>query len=649
MSGILGLFNLDGKPVESDELRDMASLLTRRGPDRTGIWHSGPIGLGHTLLATTPEMLLEDLPLEHSQFGCVITGDIRLDNRAELFTALGLADRGAVTGDAGLALAAYLEWGEACVERFLGDFAFAVWDPRLRQLFCARDHVGMRQLIYHYSPSRFFAFATEPRAILVLPQVPYRINEARIADYLVEELEGVDKTSTFFEDVYRLPPAYTMVVTKQGVRQRRYWRPEPGPELLLPSDDAYAEAYLDVFTEAVRCRLRTVGPKGSMLSGGIDSGSVVAVARRLLAAENRAPLLTFSAVSPDGDAEPETRAILAALTIDGLDPTTVSFARLDGLLPELEQLTWDLDEPFDGSMTLVRAVYLAARRRGLKMLLDGAGGDTVLSEGRQLARLLRAGRWRTAYREASGQNRFWKGAYPPRRELLKSARVAFVPEFVLRPLRRQRQRRRIGRRMRSSPISAELARRMDVDERLRILEQSAITGPLSDGRTERARGIDHPYLAVGRERYDRVAGAVGIEPRDPFLDLRVISLCLRLPDRQMLHDGWPKAILRGAAAYRVPEEVRLRRGKEHLGWAFTNALLDGLQDSTRRDVESNLKVVGRYVDLEATESCREYLRGRGALQTDNAYHVIFLAEWVRHHADRPRRARTAVGGGESHD
>jgi asparagine synthase (glutamine-hydrolysing) len=646
VSGILGLYNLDGKPVESSELRNMASLLMRRGPDRTGVWQSGPIGLGQTLLAATPEMLLEDLPLEHAESGCVITGDIRLDNREELLTELGLGDREVAPGDAGLALAAYLEWGEGCVEHFLGDFAFAVWDPRGLRLFCARDQMGMRQLIYHLSPGRFFAFATEPRAILVLPQVPYRINEARIADYLVKELEGIDKTNTFFEEVHRLPPAHTLTVTPEGIRQRRYWALEAGPELRLASDDEYAEAFLEVFTEAVRCRLRTVGRVGSMLSGGIDSGSVVAVAGHLLAAEHRGPLLTFSAISPDGEAEPETRAIRATLTMDGLEPTTVSYGEFDQLLPELEQLAWDVDEPFDGSMTLVRAVYLAARRRGLRMLLDGVGGDNVLTEGRRLARLLRAGRWRTAYREAAGHNRYWQGAFPPRRELLGSARAAFVPDVVLRRLRRQRQRRRIARRVRSSPISPEFAQRMDVGERLRIHERNAVAGPLSEGRAERARSIEHPYLTVGRERYDRVAGAVGIEPRDPFLDLRVLSFCVSLPDGQMLTNGWPKSILRHATADLLPDEVRWRCGREHLGWAFTNALLDGLRDSMRRDLESNLAAVGRYVGLDGAESCRDYLCGRDAARASNTYDVLLLAEWLRRHADRPLQTGRPVGEGE---
>ena len=636
MSGILGLFNLDQRPVEPGELRDMASLLTRRGPDRTGVWHFGPIGLGHTLLVTTPEMVLENLPLEHPQSGCVITGEVRLDNRAELLGRLGLGDRKDATGDAGLALAAYLEWGEACAQHLLGDFAFAVWDPHHKRLFCARDHMGMRQLVYHHSPGHCFAFASEPRAILVLPQVPYRINEARIADYLVQELVGIDMTSTFFEEVHRLPPAHTLTVTPKGMRQRQYWELEARPELPRASDDEYAEAFLEIFSEAVRCRLRTVGPVGSMLSGGIDSGSVVAVARRLLAAEHRGPLLTFSAVSPSGDADAETRAIHAALTMDGLDPSTVSHGRLDDLLPELEQLTWDMDEPFDASMTLIRAVYMTARRRGLTMLLDGVGGDTVLCEDRRLQRLLRAGRWRTAYREATMQNHYWRGAYRPYRELLRSARPAFVPDGVLRPLRRWRQRGRIERRLRGSPIDEQFGRRMAVGERLRRLDRHSAPGRLSDGRTERARNIDHPFLTVGRERYDRVAGAVGIEPRDPFLDVRVLSYCLGLPDGQVLTGGWPKAILRRATAGLLPDEVRWRRGKEHLGWAFTAALLEQTRGTAYPSSEACLQRLSRYVDVGAAVRARgTWFENGDAWKTAQAYHVVALAEWLERHEARP--------------
>jgi len=633
VSGIFGLFKQDGARVEPGELRDMASQLTHRGPDRTGIWHAGAVGMGHTLLATTPEALRECLPLEHSGSRCVITGDIRLDNRAELVSRLGLAS---VIGDAEIVLNAYLAWGEACVERFLGDFAFAIWDARHHTLFCARDHMGMRPLYYHHTPGRFFAFASEPRAILVLPQTPYRINEGRIADFLIGELEGIDKTSTFFEEVFRLPPAHTLAVTPEGLRQRRYWRLEPGPELRLSSDDAYAEAFLEVFEETVRCRLRTVGRPGVILSGGMDSGTVAALARDVLATEGRGPLLTFSAISPDGDADPETRAILASTAMDGLEPHLMSYEAIDDLLPELFRLTFEEDEPFDGHMTLVRAVYVSARQAGVRTLLDGAGGDVVLSEGRQLARLLRAGHWRTAYREAAGQNRFFKGACPPHRELLRSARAAFLPDAVLRRLRRLHRRLRLGRTIRESLIDGEFARRVDVGKRLRTLWAHEI-GLLPDAGAERAHAIEHPYLTVGRERYDRVAAAVGVEPRDPFLDRRVLAFCARLPGEQTLGGGWPKALLRRATAGRLPDEVRWRRGKEHLGWPFTQALMGRHRELMHGEVEASLESLNGFIDAEARRQIRGCLFEEGELSSlKDAYNALYLGTWLRHHSSRPK-------------
>ena len=286
----------------------MTALLERRGPDGSHHLLDGPAALGHTLLATTPEALHEVLPLTDAASGCSITADVRLDNREELLPALGLAEEARVIGDGELMLRAYLLWGEACLEHLLGDFAFAIWDPRSQRLFAARDQMGLRQLIHCHVPGELFAFATEPEAILALPDVPRRINEARIADYL-DDLEAADFTSTFYEGLYRLPPAHCLTVDASGLQIRRYWALQPVTELQLDSDEAYAAAFLMVFTKAVRSRLRCAGPVGSMLSGGMDSGSVVAVATRLLQAEGRGPLQTFSAVGPDPQACKETLAI----------------------------------------------------------------------------------------------------------------------------------------------------------------------------------------------------------------------------------------------------------------------------------------------------------------------------------------------------
>lgn len=645
MSGIFGLFNQDGAPVSRGELTDMASLLERRGPDGTGLWNAGCAGLGHTLLATTPELVFERQPLRDPETGCVITADVRLDNRDELLAALGLTDRAALTGDAGLILAAYLAWGEACPARFLGDFAFAIWDPRHRTLFCARDHFGMRPLYYHHTPGRFLVFATEPKAILVLPQTPYRINEGRIADFLVTELEGIDKTSTFFEEVYRLPPAHMLTVTPSGMTLRRYWTLEPGPELRLPSNEAYAEAFLEVFTEAVRCRLRSAGPVGSMLSGGMDSGSVVAVAREILAEEGRGPLPTFSAVGPDPETCVETRTIHAALAMDGLDPTLIRYDRLDALMPEFEELTWTLDEPFDNHMTLVRAVYLAAHRQGIKVLLDGVAGDTVLGEGSHIARLISRGRWLTAYREAVGQERFWGKAYPAWRELCRGARSAAATNSVQRLHRRllgpRRFRQRLQQNIRESLIDPDFAQRIRLDERLRALDGHGSGGlPTSYGK-ERARSVDHPYLTVGRERYDRVASAIAVEPRDPFLDRRVVALCLSLPAEQKLGDGWPKIVLRRAMVGRLPDAVRWRTGKEHLGWAFTSALIAKMKADVTLPMEANRALIAPYVNSDGAR-----LAGNANFADDDPHHgqsvyqADQLASWLGGHHRRRQTPRS---------
>ena len=573
----------------------MEALSRRRGPDRTGTWLAGSVGLGHALLATTPEAVTEKLPFEHGESGCVITGDVRLDNREELLTALRAAER--AMGDAEIALRAYLRWGDGFVEHLLGDFAFAIWDPRVRSLLCGRDQMGMRSLYFHHSSRRLFAFATDPRAILALPRTPYKINEARIADFLVEGLEGIDKTSTFFHAIFRLPPAHLMTVDADGMRQLKYWDLAPEPELRLPTQEDYSEAFLDVFAPAVRSRLRTVGAPASTLSGGIDSGTIAAVARRLLAADEKPPLLTFSAVSPAGEGDPETRAILAALTIGGLHPHLVSYAELPELLPDLDGVLSAIDEPFDGHMTLIRSIYVAAHRRGIRTMLDGAGGDTIFTQGRWIAHLLRSGRWRAAYREANGWNEFCRGESPPIPELLLSARSAFIPDAILRRLRPLQRRTRVRPLVRNSLIDEDFARRINLSERLETLASHAVGFRTRVG-AERVNAIDHPFLTIGRERYDRVAAAAGVEPRDPFLDLRVVEFALRLPGEQTFSSGWPKAVLRRAMDGELPDAVCWHRGSDHLGLAFTTAFVRQRWLEIRDRSAAALEQIGRA-------SCRE--------------------------------------------
>lgn len=571
MSGIFGILHLDGSEILSPDVDAMARQLERRGPDGTHCWQDGNVALGHTLLATTPEALVEVLPLTDPDSGCTITADVRLDNRDELIPQLGLDGADRVIGDGELILKAYLRWGEDCPNKLLGDFAFVIWDPGRKHLFCARDHMGMRQLIYHYQPGKLFVFATEVEAVIAHSGVPQVINEGRIADYL-DNLEGLDLTSTFFEGVRRLPPAHASFAGAEGFEPQRYWTFKAPAPLRLPSDADYDAAFLDLFRRAVACRLRTRGPIGVLLSGGIDSNAVAFTAAEILEDQDRPRLLTFSGVGPDAANCVETASILAAVEQGEFTATLVDHARQGPELDDLAASVAQCAEPFDAPMSLHRALYARARQAGVKVMLDGVGGDLVANAGNVVGELVRSGRFRAAAREARGQF----GAMPigaAARQMLATAWSLVVPKPV------RRWRRLILQKMESrgllagkTDIAADFARTTRLRDRRKIFDDREARAP-TFGLNYRIACLFHPHLVVGRERYDRIASAFGIEHRDPFLDLRVIEFCMSLPLDQLHRDGVGKLILRRALARLVPPEVRNRRAKEHLGWDFTQAVM----------------------------------------------------------------------------
>ena len=293
MSAIVGYVGLDGRLTVREEISRMAEALSHRGPDGRATWNEGIAGLGHCMLHTTPESLRERLPLARGNL--VITADARIDNREELFSSLRLVrTKPELITDSELILSAYRAWGEDCAQRLLGDFAFAIWDSSKRQLFCARDHFGVKPLYYYHQSRQRFVFASEIKGILCLPDIPEQINDAKIADYILETFEN--NSDTFYAHVNRLPPGSMMVISEDGVRQSTYWSLGPEREIRMKSDAEYAEAFRSIFFDAVNCRLRSAFPLGTMLSGGLDSSSIACVAHELAGNRAGGNLHTFSVV-----------------------------------------------------------------------------------------------------------------------------------------------------------------------------------------------------------------------------------------------------------------------------------------------------------------------------------------------------------------
>ena len=618
MSGICGIFALDGSVPSAAQIAAMTAPLERRGPEGTHYILRGPVALGHTLLATTPEALTEILPLTDSATGCLITGDIRLDNRDGLIASLGRGVDLAPGGDGELVLRAYLEWGEACVDHLLGDFAFAIWDPRCSRLFCARDHTGMRQLLYHHQPGRLFVFATEAHAVLAHPGLHRTINETRVADFLLG-FEGADFESTFFSGVLRLPPAHCLIVDRHSLVVRRYWTLKSGPLLRLGSDEEYAEAFLEVFTEAVRCRMRSAGQLGSMLSGGIDSGSVVAVAARLLAAAKAPALRTFSAIASEPDTCRESRTILEAVKIPHLDPLMIAPDILERTGAEVLKLTQDVEEPFDAHMVMIRTIYHEAREAGISVMLDGVNGDVALTTETLLPRLIRGGSWGRAWREAKGDEAFYEDGWTRWHALKAGILRATVPDWI------RWVRRRLPHRRATSGISSTFARRINATGRFdHYWRLNGALGRTFRGDRQRAMMAANPV--VGRERYDRVAASCAIECRDPFMDIRVLEFSMRLPARLLHRHGWRKLILRNAMRGLLPCEIVWRRGKEHVGWLFTRKLVDLFPSYLQLDARE-VSVVDSYVADIGTHIAGQPLAG-----TDMGwfgFQVVSLAHCLR--------------------
>lgn len=617
MSGICGLVYPEGRTVEHREIEAVLKPLERRGPDGSHVVMDCTVAFGHASLATTPEAVIETLPLSHAPSGCTITADARLDYPEELAERLGVTNN----GDGELILLAYLKWGYACLDHLRGDFAFAVHDPRDGTVFCARDQVGMRQLIWHHQPGRLFAFATEAQALLEHPDVPCEVNEARVGDFF-EDLEAHDLSSTFFVGLNKLPPAHAIFVRDGEIRQWRYWQALPQALLRRPDDQSYAEAFLDVFTGAVRTRLRCSGPVGSMLSGGMDSGSVVAVAAQLLNQRGDTPLRTYSALQYDPDCI-ESKAIRAAMQIDHIEPAQVRLEELDAYIGDLVRLTRESGEPFDIHMALPRAVYLAAHRAGAKVMLDGVGGDTTLGSEPMVEWYLKRGRLLAALREARGEQRFWREDADRWADHARSLVRAIAPKGWIAARQARYREHKLSEAAVVSPLKPEFAARIDMPGRRR--EHADYVAPGADFQSRQIERALHPHVVVARERYDRTAAALAIEPRDPFLDLRVIEFCQTLPQSQLQHDGWPKIILRRAMSGLLPDAVRWRRGKEHLGYHLVEALAEGAQAGL---TSHKTEHVNDFVSLQCIASRQK--GDQSAKRIDELTKFGYLEGWLKH-------------------
>jgi asparagine synthase (glutamine-hydrolysing) len=555
MSGIAGIYNIDGAPVDPALLQRMTDAIAHRGPDGIHHWVDGPVGMGHCMLQTTPESVYERQPLTDESGNLCLTMDGRVDNREELISAL--KSKGARLRDdtdAEIVLKAYECWGTECPARIIGDFSLVIWDKRQRQLFCMRDAVGNKPFVYHWNGRRLL-FSSELHALFEDAATPREPNEGMIGEYLAANITHAEET--LYKDILRLPPAHYMIVRDGQATKHRYWEIDFGKEIRYRSDREYAEHFTQVFKECVRCCLRCHRPVGAYLSGGLDSSSVVSMAQIIYregSVEDRG-FETFSMLYPGlpCDETPYIRAMVERWNLRA-NYMPLEKASLDRLREQISFYKDICDYPNGTQVDPIRAL---AQEKGFRVLLTGDWGDERLSGSLYyLADFVRDGKPLALCREMRNQDI----PIVSRRGLSTLGHYALVPLLpnVVRRIIRSVKRALAPRRESLNWIDDEFAHRIKLKERVR--DGTTAGQPLRSSKMWLRVQLEHAGQVHGTELEDRAGARFGMEQRHPFADRRMIEFSFGLPEDQRLRKD-QKFVLRHAMRGLLPELVRQRRDK----------------------------------------------------------------------------------------
>lgn len=520
-------------------MQSLLDYLAFRGPDGRECWVDGSIGLGHAMLRTTRESVGEHQPASiDGRFW--IVADARIDSRAELIAELQRAGRAVRQNvpDSELILHAYAAWGTSCVERLRGDFSFGIWDTRHEQLFCARDHFGIRPFYYAQLGELFF-FSNTLNCIRLHPRVSDELNEAAIGDFLLFGL-NYDNGTTSFRDVQRLPPAHSLSISSGGVKIRRYWKPPTDGRIRYSKPEEYIENFHTLLQAAVADRLRAERV-GILLSGGLDSSAIAAVAKEASArsagkTEIRSYTEVYESLVPhdDGEYARETAAYLGIPhRVIPMDQAQI-FERWDH-----PAAGWP--EPIGNPLVASIFDSYGIVAEECRVALSGEGGDNLLHfEIWPHLKVLR-------------RNRDF------RRLLSETANYLWIRPFPWRGIRARLLRltgRDPTRREFPKWLALDFSRRLNLAERWKDYGEHPPLVFVHPIHPRAHASLSLPQWTLMFEQENAGVMHHAVEIRYPFLDLRIVEYLLGLPPFPWF---FQKMLLRESMAGRLPERVRTRR------------------------------------------------------------------------------------------
>ncbi|UPT77274.1 asparagine synthase-related protein [Sulfurovum sp. XGS-02] len=545
MSGIFGIFNRDGKPVDKKIVETMLEAMCYWKPDDHGVWSEGPVALGHTMLWNTPESKLEHLPNRKNSH--VITMDARLDNREELAEKLEILDRpiDQIT-DSDFILSAYEKWGEACPKHLLGDFAFAIWDEKKQQMFCARDHIGIKPF-YYYMDDEKFVFSNEIKGILSHVGIAKVLNDDAVAYYLKHTLLS-DLDMTFYENIYKLHAATSITIRIDKKQQNIYWRAEECPKIRYDSLDEYIKHARELLEEAVNARIRSVYAIGSHLSGGIDSSSIAVLASRKL--HERGDRLTGFNWTPvlDKDADIDYFEWGNSKKIASLE--NIEHQAIDLSEEDIFALykTIDITQGDSIAFWYEHQIQKYANKQNIRVILSGTGGDEFLSNSSYgyIAGFFWKGEFKRAFRALRLEG--FRSRYP-----ILGFIKRFYREVILPSVPDWLYCIHSGTYCSFNKVSNYIKPSMKT--LIKGLSSNDKLLPSFGVRNTMLNALNDGLIQTRVESWNVSGVSDRIEYRYPLLDKRIVEFALGIPEEIFRQEGKNRFLFRRAIEGLLPKEI----------------------------------------------------------------------------------------------
>lgn len=604
MCGIVGIFDTRGQRViDAGLLRRMNDTQSHRGPDESDIYREPGLGLGHRRLSVI-DISLGQQPLTNEDGSVVVCYNGEIYNFRELTDELKLRGHHFRTrSDTEVIVHAWEEWGEACVERFRGMFAFGLWDSKSRQLFLARDRLGVKPMFYAMLPNGLFVFGSELKSLLAVPGLPKKFDARSIEDYFAYGY--IPEPRTIFQSAFKLPPGHrlTQKMNAPLAQALRYWDIPFQADTRISESDAQAEL-VERLREAVRIRLVAEVPLGAFLSGGVDSSAVVA----LMAGLSESPVNTCSIAFRDKDYDESPYAAMVAQQYGTQHHVQTVDTEDYGLVDTLAAL---YDEPYADSSAIPTYRVCQLARQRVTVALSGDGGDENLAGYRRYRLAVAEERMRRLLPSCARQPLFGmlgryypKADWAPRIFRAKSTFESLARDLVDGYFHGVSLMRDAMREQLFSPgfrTSLQGYRAVDT------LRAHARNAP-ADDPLSMVQYLDMKTYLPGDilTKVDRASMAHALEVRSPLLDHELVEWISSLPPGLKLRRGEGKHVFKRAMLQHLPQQILYRRKQ-----GFAVPLAAWFRGPLR-------------------ERVREALLGRGLAST-GIFRPAFLAMLVEQH------------------